>query len=149
MFLKEGFPVTSFCATVMSTSCLSYKTVSNSTTTLPLGEDCCGVDPWNKALSLGRLNWSNQRWFVWPCQLIQRYFCVVMNMREKQILTSVIEIQRENWSNRAFFKDNFLTILEKSFKIQSNVLIISEKCMFTPQFSSWIPRAFFKSCFSV
>ena len=29
-----------------------------------------------------------------------------MNMREKQILTSVIEIKNENWGNHAFFKDN-------------------------------------------
>ena len=29
-----------------------------------------------------------------------------MNMREKQILTSFIEIQRENWGNHAFVKDN-------------------------------------------
>ena len=59
-----------------------------------------------------------------------------MNMREKQILTSVIEIQKENWGNHTFFKDNSLTIFVKSFKIQSIVLrsFISEKCMVTPNF---------------
>ena len=31
----------------------------------------------------------------------------LLNMREKQILTSVmIEIQKENWGNHAFFEDN-------------------------------------------
>ena len=30
----------------------------------------------------------------------------LLNMREKQILTSVIEIQKENWDNHAFFEDN-------------------------------------------
>ena len=29
-----------------------------------------------------------------------------MNMREKRNLTSVIEIQKENGGNHAFFKDN-------------------------------------------
>ena len=30
----------------------------------------------------------------------------LLNMQEKQILTSVIEIQKENWGNHAFFEDN-------------------------------------------
>ena len=46
----------------------------------------------------------------------------LLNMREKQVLTSVIEIQKEIGGNHAFFEDNLKsTIFVKSFKIQSNV----------------------------
>ena len=67
----------------------------------------------------------------------------LLNIREKQILTSVIEIQKEIGGNHALFEDNLKsTIFVKSFKIQSNAwrsflnssLIISEKCVVTPNF---------------
>ena len=67
-------------------------------------------------------------------------FRCLMYMREKQTLTSVIEIQKKIGSDHAFFEDNLSTIFVKSSAIQSNVwgsfpnrsLIISEKCMVTP-----------------
>ena len=34
------------------------------------------------------------------------FLCGLLTMRKKQILTSVIEIQKENWGNYAFFEDN-------------------------------------------
>ena len=78
-------------------------------------------------------------------------------MREKQILTSVIEIQIEIGGNHAFFEDNLKsTIFVKSFKIQSNVwrsflnssLIISEKCVVTPNFLFGYQEHFLSSTFS-
>ena len=45
----------------------------------------------------------------------------LLNMREKQILTSVIEIKKKIGGNHAFFEDNLSTIFGKSFNIQSNV----------------------------
>ena len=44
-----------------------------------------------------------------------------MTMRGKQILARAIEIQKENWGNHAFFRDNEATIVLKNSKIQSNV----------------------------
>ena len=45
----------------------------------------------------------------------------LLNVREKQILTSDIEIQKKIGGNHAFFDDNQSTTFVKSFKIQSNV----------------------------
>ena len=44
-----------------------------------------------------------------------------MTMRENQILGRAIEIQKENWGNHTFFRDNEATIILKSAKMQSNV----------------------------
>ena len=43
------------------------------------------------------------------------------NIRQKQILTSVIEIQKENWGQPRIFRSYQWTIFVKSFKIQGNV----------------------------
>ena len=45
----------------------------------------------------------------------------LLNMREKQILTSVIEIQKKTGGNHEFFDDNLSTIFAKRFQIQGNV----------------------------
>ena len=44
-----------------------------------------------------------------------------MAMREKQITAGAIGIQKENWGNHAFFRDNLATITLQNSKIQSNV----------------------------
>ena len=54
---------------------------------------CASQDPW---ISYG-----------W-CLLIKGYFCAVQNYVEKEELNTVsaLGIQKENWGNHAFFRDN-------------------------------------------
>ena len=35
-----------------------------------------------------------------------KVFCMVITMCEKQILARAVEIQKDNWGNHAFFRDN-------------------------------------------
>ena len=44
------------------------------------------------------------------CILIQGYFCEV---RRKQNLAIALGIQKENWGNHAFFRDNLCSVWEK------------------------------------
>ena len=80
-----------------------------------------------------------------------------MNMREKQILTSVIEIKKKKKMGvTTHFSKIIILIFVKSFKIQSNVwrslpnwsLIISEKFMVTPNFRFGYQEHLLSSAFS-
>ena len=65
-------------------------------------------------------------------------------MRRKQNLASALGIQKENWGNHAFFRDNKASKWEKKKKKTTYIalyftafleyccLIISEKCVVTP-----------------
>ena len=45
-----------------------------------------------------------------------------MTMRGKQNLSSAIEIQKENWGNRAFFRDSEATIILKKKTVKYKLL---------------------------
>ena len=60
-------------------------------------------------------------------------------MREKQILARAIEIQKENWGDHAFLRDDEATIILKLYYLW--------KMHGYSKFSFWIPRALAKFCF--
>ena len=47
------------------------------------------------------------------CLLIQEYFSRFKTMRRKHNLPSTFGIQKENWGNHAFFRDNKASIWKK------------------------------------
>ena len=66
-----------------------------------------------------------------------------MTMREKQILLRAVEIQKENWGNHAFFRDNEATIILKSSKIQGNVWRFFFQIEALSLKNAWLPQIFF------
>ena len=73
-------------------------------------------------------------------------FVQFLTMWEKQILARAIWIQKENWGWPYIFRDNEATIIPESVKTHNNVwhfffpnwsLVMSKKCVVTPNFLSW------------